>query len=430
MRRLTPSLSGLLLLCAHAFVAIDTAYADPSIQILSLPAYGSAGELQGVATGVNVDDYRVATYFHVEGTGWWTEPVVAMRTVSLNADGTFSVPILSGAMDTRATIFSTALVPKASVPPPAAAAGRIPVGLNSVATDFKQRFSRTANFSGYQWGVKESPGGAGPGANAFSNSTQDVFVDQKGLHLTVHNHDNQWWATELINTKPLGYGTYVVQTNSRVDQINPLVAFGAFTWDSFGDDTVGPSANRELDFEDARFGFAADPTSSQFVVQPFDAPGQLMRYTVPDQTVDPALTRIMIWTPTGIHFIAVLGHHTAQDYAPGDVIFDWRYTGPIPDPGHAAFRFNLWPVNAILGSNPGPFTGPEQEVIVSGFFFTPVPEVSSWMSLAIGLVGLVLWMAYGQVYATRRYRLIPLSATLSTSSSMRVGDELPNAWRD
>ena len=70
----------------------------------------------------------------------------------------------------------------------------------------------------------------------------------------------------------------------------------------------------------------------------------------------------MVWTPTGIRFLAIQGHHTAQDFAPADVIAEWLYTGPIPDPGRAAFRFNLWPVNVILGSNPGPFTGPEQEV--------------------------------------------------------------------
>ena len=393
---------GLLLISAHAFVAASASHADPSIQILSVPAYGSAGELQGAATGVNVQDYQVATYFYVEGTGWWTEPNVAMRTVPLNANGTFSLPILSNGLDTRATIFATALVPKGYAPPGAAASGRIPAGLTSVAMDFKQRFSRTTEFAGYQWGVKESPGGAGPGSNRFSNTPQDVWVDKQGLHLTVNNHDNHWWATEVINTRPLGYGTYVVQTNSRVDQLDPMVAFGAFTWDTYGDDSVGPSPNRELDFEDARFGYAADPTNSQFVVQPFGTPENLIRYTVPDQSTDPALTRIMVWTPEGIRFLAVQGHHTAEDFAPEDVIAEWLYTGSVPEPGRAAFRFNLWPVNAILdGSVPKPSTGLAQEVIVSNFLFTPVPEISSSISLAAGLAVLFLCAVYRRAYGPR-----------------------------
>src|SRR3954447_20797000 len=154
---------GLLLLCAPVLLGISPSHADPSIHILNVPAYGSSGELQGVAAGVNFQDYQVATYFHVEGTGWWTEPTVAMRTVPLNANGTFSLPILSNGLDASATIFATALVPKGYTPPAASASGRIPAALNSVAIDYTQRYSRTVQFGGYQWGVKESPGGAGPG---------------------------------------------------------------------------------------------------------------------------------------------------------------------------------------------------------------------------------------------------------------------------
>jgi len=125
MARFTCARPGLLLLWAYAVVGMSAAHAAPSIQILSVPTYGSAGELQGVATGV-VDPqlYDVATYFHVEGTGWWTEPNVATRTVPLNANGTFSLPILSNGLDARATIFATALVPKGYTPPAAAASGR------------------------------------------------------------------------------------------------------------------------------------------------------------------------------------------------------------------------------------------------------------------------------------------------------------------
>jgi hypothetical protein len=392
MSKLKYSWPGLLFLSIYGFAGIAASHADPSIQILSVPDYGSVGDLQGVVSGVNVQDYEVATYFHVEGFGWSTEQNLGVRTVPLNANGTFSVPILGIRSDTRATIFATELVPKGYTPAQIIQDGRIPAGLPSVAMDFKQRYSRTTTFGGYQWGVKESPGGAGPGANAFSNLPQDVHVDNQGLHLTVNHHDNRWWATEIINTKPLGYGTYVVQTNSRVGQLDPMVAFGAFTWDAFGDDTVGPTPNRELDFEDARFGFAADPTSSQFVVQPFNAPNQLVRYTLPDLSADPALTRIMVWTPTGIRFIAVRGHHTADDFDPQDVIAEWLYTGSIPDPGRAAFRFNLWPSNVVVGGTvPEPSSGLAQEVIVSGFFFTPVPELSSWISLATGLAALFVW---------------------------------------
>src|SRR5690349_22520495 len=160
MGRFTYAWTGLLLVWAHAFLGMTSLHAAPSIQILSVPAYGVSGELQGVANGVDFQDYQVATYFHVEGTGWWTEPSVAMRTVPLNANGTFSLPISSSALEASATIFATALVPKGYIPPGASASGRIPAALNSAAMDFRQRYSRTVEFGGYQWGVNESHGGA------------------------------------------------------------------------------------------------------------------------------------------------------------------------------------------------------------------------------------------------------------------------------
>ena len=110
-----------------------------------------------------------------------------------------------------------------------------------------------------------------------------------------------------------------------------------------------------------------------------------------------------MWTPDGIRFLAVLGHHTAEDFAAEDVIAEWLYTGSVPEPGRAAFRFNLWPANVILGGSvPEPFTGLAQEVIVSNFLFTPVPEVSSSISLATGVAVLFLWTAYRRVYGQWR----------------------------
>ena len=181
--------------------------------------------------------------------------------------------------------------------------------------------------------------------------------------------------------------------------LDPEVTFGAFTWDVYGDNTVGPSANRELDFEDARWGNVNDPTNSQFVVQPHGTSGNLFRYAVPDLSGDPALTRIMIWTEEGVRFLALRGHHTADSFTAGDIIIDWTYSGEVPDPGRAAFRFNLWPASIELGKTvPAPVNGLPQEVIVSGFFFHAVPEVSSWIWLAAGLTALMLCVRYRRGY--------------------------------
>ena len=74
-----------------------------------------------------------------------------------------------------------------------------------------------------------------------------------------------------------------MQTESELDDLDVNLTFGAFTWDPYGDEESVPGdAHREIDFEDGRWGDAGDPTNAQFVVQPWNAPDNLHRYTLPD----------------------------------------------------------------------------------------------------------------------------------------------------
>jgi hypothetical protein len=242
--------------------------------------------------------------------------------------------------------------------------------------------------------VRESQVPLGPGSNTFSDRPQDVWVDGQGqLHLTISNHDGRWWGTQVMAQGQFGYGTYVLQTNSPVDRLDPAVTFGAFTWDPFG----GGAASwpwREIDIEDGRWGNASDTASTQFVVQPWYPAGNLVRYSLPDLAADPALTRIFEWKPDGIHFIALKGHHMPGDYLPGDVIFDWTYQGAdLPQPGREVANLNLWLNNAEAT----PLSGQAQEVIISDFVFlpVPVPEPATALSLAVGIAALSLaWVRH------------------------------------
>jgi hypothetical protein len=295
--------SALLFLASMVSAPADAA--TPSIKITSAPAYATVGSIQGVVSGVaNFADYRVATYLSIDAVGWWTKPTSDSPTVAINADGTFSVPVVTGGLDDRATIYATALVPVGTTPPLALGAGSLPTVPNAVATDSMYRYSRNIAFGGYQWGVRESQVPLGPGSNTFSDRPQDVWVDGQGqLHLTISNHDGRWWGTQVMAQGQFGYGTYVLQTNSPVDRLDPAATFGAFTWDPFG----GGAAAwpwREIDIEDGRWGNAADTASTQFVVQPWYPAGNLVRYSLPDLAADPALTRIFEWKPDGIHFMA------------------------------------------------------------------------------------------------------------------------------
>ncbi len=232
------------------------------------------------------------------------------------------------------------------------------------------QFDTELTFSGRSWGVKESTGPVGPGGNRFSADPSDVWVDAAGLHLTISQSGSHWFSTEVVMSESLGYGTYTFQTNSRMDVLNANATFGAFTWDPFGDDTRIPNfPNREIDFEDSRWGDATRATNSQFVVQPYYVPGNLRRFTLPDLSSDPRLTRILKWNRGRVEFIALHGHYSPLDYPESAVIDryvvleDLSRNRVVPTPSRENFRFNLW-LNQDAPDNDEPV-----EVIINQFAY-------------------------------------------------------------
>ena len=210
---------------------------------------------------------------------------------------------------------------------------------------------RTVEFSGYTWQVKSSTGLVGPGPNLFSDSAGNVWVDALGrLHLKLTYSKGRWRCAEVINTQSLGRGRYSFALDSRVDALDRNVVLGLFTW---SDDPA--YANRELDIEFSRWGNAGDPTNGQYVVQPYDHPGNLQRITQPAAA---ASTHSFDWQPGSVAF----GSSTA---APST----WTYAGPdVPPPGGEHVRMNLW-----LYRGAAPSDGKSVEVVVRRFSFTPAP---------------------------------------------------------
>jgi hypothetical protein len=364
-----------------ALMALLTAwFASPAwsqqIQIISAPPYGQNGYITGVVTGItDFQDYDVAPWIQIPGVGWWPKPTFDHPTVPIDSNGFFTAYVTTGGVDQLATNYYAALVPVGTTPGPSSN-GFPPFGYNPIASATYDRYPQSFTFAGRSWAAK-GPYYGGPGGNTFSPLSSDVWVDSAGLHLTIHNHDGQWWATEVTLPQRLGYGTYAFKTSYAVNSLDPDVTFGAFTWDPYGQGTRIPSApNREIDFEDTRWGNASDPTNSQTLVQPSttNAPN---RITIPDGNV--TLTRFFKWLPGSVEFVTLLGDHSPTNYSPGDVIQDWTFTQDlgagkiVPDPGSAFFEFNLW-----LNHNPnaGPSNGLPTEVLITDFAFTPGPM--SW----------------------------------------------------
>ena len=221
---------------------------------------------------------------------------------------------------------------------------------------------RPLSFSGYDWWVKDSPGLVGPGPNHFSESTSNVWLDASGrLHLRITNRSNQWQCAEVVTQRTFGYGSYRFELDSPVDALNPNAVLGLFTWSD-----NAAYAHREIDIECSRWGDSSDANNAQFVVQPWDSSGHLVRYAVPNG--QDRSTHLFVWEPNQIRYQSLRGSY-APSPAITNRIYDWAFTdaSAVPQTGDENVRINLWLVNG----NP-PVGNTEVEVIIRSFEFVPL----------------------------------------------------------
>lgn len=222
---------------------------------------------------------------------------------------------------------------------------------------------KTLSFSGYIWRVKTSETLVGPGPNYFSDSSENVWVDELGqLHLRITQEGGPWYCPEVVTEKSFGYGTYRFYVASGVDQLNEHVVLGLFTWD---DDPA--YYHREIDIEISRWGQVTNE-NAQFVVQPYYNDGNMRRFTVQLNGSD--LFCSFEWRRESIFFQSGYGYNDSTFSENGFIIESWQYTGQdIPPPGHENARINVWLFNGVPPSD-----GQEVEVVIRKFEFIPYTE--------------------------------------------------------
>jgi hypothetical protein len=258
------------------------AQAADSVEFTAVPPYGSQSNLFGKVYGVNPANYRVAVFIYIDGAGWFTKPTCAVPLTTIQSDGTWTADITTGGVDSNATRIVAYVVPASFNQPCVTNEFCLPAAVvqQSVANAIVTRVSptvRSFHWSGYDWWVKTSTSPVGPGPNIFSDSTNNVFIDIQGrLHLRITNVGGTWQCAEILSQLTLGYGTYQFDLATPVDGLDPNVVLGLFTWSNESDYNF-----REIDVECGRWMNPADYANSQFVVQPYFAPGQLVRYRIP-----------------------------------------------------------------------------------------------------------------------------------------------------
>ena len=84
--------------------------------------------------------------------------------------------------------------------------------------------NRYIHFSGYRWKVKTSDQPMNPGNNYFSDSSENVWIDETGkLHLRITNRNEKWQCAEVICQEKIVYGKYTLFLRSRIDTVDKNV---------------------------------------------------------------------------------------------------------------------------------------------------------------------------------------------------------------
>lgn len=335
----------------------------PALEFLKIPAYMTSEKLIGRIQNADPDKFKVAVFIFIEGSGWWTKPNFDNPLTVIQSDCTWTVDIINADRDQNASRIKAYLLPNGITPPLLGGTACLPEILKtkSIVDIETTRKLRTIFFSGYEWQVKSSKAPVGPGPNLFSDSPENVWIDgHNNLHLKITHRDEQWSCAEVVLSKSLGYGKYIFKLASNIGQINENAILGIFTWDN----DACTEHYREIDFEFSRWGNANDPNNAQYVIQPWDHPGNTKRWHLPIACI--SSTHVLDWNDKKIDFRSIRGHDIAKQT--DSLIYSWSYKGAnIPAPGSESIRMNLW-----LRNGKAPSDGKEVDVLISKFEYLPL----------------------------------------------------------
>lgn len=211
--------------------------------------------------------------------------------------------------------------------------------------------TRTIFFSGYRWAVASAKGKKYGGPFYYSDSEENVWVDDNGrLHLKITNRNNKWYCAKVTLLKPITYGKYIFEVDSRIDKFDKNIVGGLFI---YKDDS------REIDIEFSKWGIDGN-LNSQFVIQPGSKPENKKRYSL--NLTGNKSTHLFYWKPDIIEFESYRGAFRKSPDK-NDIIQQWKYTGKdIPADSDEQVKINLWMFRGMPPSD-----NREVEMILSSF---------------------------------------------------------------
>lgn len=352
----------LLAVAPSALHAAAGAPGAPQIELVSVPPYGNSGPLQGRVSGVDLSKYAVAVYIHVPPYGWSTRPTAAAPVTKIDPSGTWTCAIVTGSSDQYAIEIVAFLIPAGYKPPVLNLAEALLAELYAYPYARTIRYTRV-RFANCDWMVKRVSDLISPGPNYFSDDPENLWLDGTGqLHLKITKRSSQWYCSEIILDRTLGYGRYALTVTGGIKGMNRNAVLGLFTWD----DLVPDYNYREMDIEFSRWGDDR-LQNARYMVQPWYSTGNTHQFDL-DPAGDPngVTTHELFWDADQVSFRSYYGPFALTPPA-AKTITSWSYQGPdLPASGKENLHISLWLIGHLASSD-----GKPVEVTLGGVTYLP-----------------------------------------------------------
>ena len=196
---------------------------------------------------------------------------------------------------------------------------------------------QTLTFSANTWIVRQTQEPEGPMDNYFGGRDLSVLLNPDGsLTLRLAREEGVWRSGEVTMQKRTGYGTYLFKVRTSPSTLDPNVVLGLFTYSS-----ASAYSHREIDIEFSAWGVRDSPVLGQYVVQPYEIPGQVK--TFPISGIDGPATYSFVWSEGKLDFASWPGYGSRPEPGSPQLIAAWTFIDPkaVPKPS-AQVHMNLY----------------------------------------------------------------------------------------
>jgi len=331
------------------------ASSSPAIEFTKIPPAAQGGRervdvIAGRVAGARPGQQIVV--FARSGT-WWVQPWPDKPFIPIQRDSTWSTATHLGYE------YAALLVDPGYHPPPTVdvaptqGGSVVIVAIVKGVGPIQLAPTKPLHFSGYDWEVRTIASDRGGKNNLYDED--NAWTDASGaLHLRIKKRDGRWSCAELVLTRSLGYGTYILVTRDT-SHLEPAAVLSMNTFDEW----AGDQNFRELDVALSRWGDASSKNNAQYEIQPFYVPGNVAPFSAPAGT----LTHSLHWESGRATFKTVRGSSNRTG-APS--VFEHDFISGVPSPGQEKIYLAFY----VVASDKSPLQK-ESEVVVEKFEYFP-----------------------------------------------------------